>query len=98
MAGILYPGIDVSMEENTCCFLFPNGSEARRRLTVTNNLPGAQVLIEEILQLMERHHLDRLLVGLEATNVYWWHLACLLDSLPPSFPPSNPRSMPLIPA
>jgi transposase len=31
---------------------------------------------------IERWHLDRLLVGLEATNLYWWHLACFLDSSP----------------
>lgn len=97
MAGILYLGIDVSMAENTCCFLLPNGGEARRRLTVANNLPGAEKLIEEILRLMEQHHLDRLMVGMEATNLYWWHLACLLNSSPQlaSFQPRvyafNPR-------
>jgi transposase len=80
MAGTLYLGIDVSMAENTCCFLLQNGTEARRRLTVPNNLPGAKQLVEEILRLMEHHHLDRLLVGLEATNLYWWHLACFLNS------------------
>jgi transposase len=29
---------------------------------------------------MEHHHLDCLLLGLEATNLYWWHLACFLNS------------------
>ena len=80
MAETLYLGIDVSMAENTCCPLLQDGTEAKRRFTVPNNLPGAEQLVKEILKLMERYHLDRVLVGLEATNFYWWHLACFLNS------------------
>jgi transposase len=80
MDKTLYLGIDVSMAENTCCPLLQDGTEARRRFTVPNNLPGAKQLVTEILMLMEQYHLDRLLVGLEATNLYWWHLACFLNS------------------
>ncbi len=90
MAGTLHLGIDVSMADNTCSFLLPDGTEARRRLTVSNNLPGAQELVEKILSVMEQHHLDRLLVGLEATNLYWWHLACFLNSSP-KLSPFQPR-------
>ena len=80
MARTLYLGIDVSMAENACCTLLQDGTEARRRFTVPNNLPGAEQLVKEILTLMERYHLDHLLIGLEATNLYWWHLACFLNS------------------
>ena len=82
MAETLYLGIDVSMAENTCCFLLQDGTEARRRFTVPNNLPGAEQLVGNTLEVMEQFRLDRLLVGLEATNLYWWHLACLLHSSP----------------
>lgn len=82
MTKTLYLGIDVSMAENACCPLLQDGTEVRRRFTVPNNLPGAEQLVEEILNLMDRYHLDRLLVGLEATNLYWWHLACFLNSTP----------------
>jgi transposase len=85
MGKTLYLGIDVSMAENTCCFLLHDGTEVRHRFTVPNNLPGAEQLVSEILKLMEQHHLDRLLVGLEATNLYWWHLACLFNSSPQLF-------------
>jgi transposase len=78
----LYLGIDVAMAENACCPLLDDGTEASRRFTVLNNLPGAQQLVREILTLMERHHLNHLLIGLEATNLYWWHLACFLISCP----------------
>jgi len=97
MAETLYLGIDVSMAENTCCPLLQDGTEAKRRFTVPNNLPGAEQLVKEILELMEHYHLDHLLVGLEATNFYWWHLACLVNSSPQlsSFQPKvyafNPR-------
>jgi transposase len=82
MDKTLYLGIDVSMAENTCCSLLQDGTEARRRFTMPNNLPGAEQLVSEIVKLMEQHHLDCLLVGLEATNLYWWHLACFLNSSP----------------
>ncbi len=82
MAKTLYLGIDVSMAENVCCPLLQDGSEARRRFTVTNNLPGAEQLVKEVLMLMEHYHLDHLLIGLESTNLYWWHLACFLNSSP----------------
>lgn len=83
-------GIDVSMAENTCCPLLDDGTEARRRFSVPNNLPGAEQLVKEILALMEQHYLSRLLIGLEATNLYWWHLACFLISCP-DLAPFQPR-------
>jgi len=90
MANTLYLGIDVSMAENACCPLLQDGTEARRRFTVPNNLPGAQLLVKEIRTLMDRHHLERLLIGLESTNLYWWHLACFLNSCP-DLAPFQPR-------
>jgi transposase len=80
MAKTLYLGIDVSMAENVCCLLLQDGSEARRRFTVPNNLPGAEQLVKEVLKSMELHQLDHLLVGIEATSLYWWHLACFINS------------------
>lgn len=75
-------GIDVAMAEDTCCPLLEDGTEARRRFTLSNNLPGAKHLVEEVLVLMKRYGLNRLMIGLEATNLYWWHLACFLTSCP----------------
>ncbi len=82
MANTLFLGIDVSMAENACCPLLQDGTEARRRFTVPNNLPGAEQLVKVILTLMDHYHLDQLLVGLESTNLYWWHLACFLNACP----------------
>lgn len=82
MSGTLHLGIDVAMAENTCCLLLQDGTEARRRFAVPNNLPGAERLAAEVVDLMHRHQLDRLVVGLEATNLYWWHLACFINATP----------------
>jgi transposase len=90
MDKTLFLGIDVAMAENACCPLLEDGTEARRRFIVANNLPGAQHLVKEILVLMERFGLNRLLIGLEATNLYWWHLACFLTSCP-ELAPFQPR-------
>jgi len=90
MTETLYLGIDVSMAENACFSLLQDGTEARRRFTVPNNLPGAEQLANEMVKLMESYHLNRLLVGLEATNLYWWHLACFLNSSP-QLSPFQPR-------
>ena len=70
MTETLYLGIDVCIAENTCCALLQDGTEVRRRFTVRNNLPCAGQLVKEIVIVMERYHMDRLLVGLEATNLY----------------------------
>jgi transposase len=82
MVSTLYLGIDVSMAENVCCALLPDGTEARRRFSVPNNLPGAETMVREILLLLKNTHLEHLLIGLESTNLYWWHLACFLHSYP----------------
>jgi len=78
------------MAENACSPLLQDGTEARCRFTVSNNLPGAEQLASEMVKLMEGYHLDRLLVRLEATNLYWWHLACFLNSSP-KLSPFQPR-------
>jgi len=90
MDKVLLLGIDVAMAENTCCPLLKDGTEARRRFTVPNNLPGAEYLVRETVMIMEWYSLNRLLTGLEATNLYWWHLACFLISCP-ELAPFQPR-------
>ncbi|MCL0088062.1 hypothetical protein M1N86_01710 [Dehalococcoidia bacterium] len=41
-----------------------DGTEARPRFTVPNNLPGDEQMVGNILEVMERYHVDRLVVGL----------------------------------
>jgi transposase len=77
-----YVGLDVSQAEVVACLLLPDGREAVRRWSVANTQPGAEALAGRLAALAQEHHLTGLRIGLEATNLYWWHLACLLRDTP----------------
>ena len=49
---------------------------------VPNTRLGAEVLVGRVVELAEQYGLGRLLIGLEATGLYWWPLACLLNDTP----------------
>jgi transposase len=77
-----YVGLDVSQAEVVACLLLPDGREAVRRWSVANTQPGAEALAGRLATLAREHHLTGLRIGLAATNLYWWHLACLLRDTP----------------
>jgi len=79
-AGLL--GLDVSQDEVVACLLLPDGREATPRLTLPNNLPGAQALAERLVGMANQHGFRRVRIGLEATSLYWWHLASFLKDSP----------------
>jgi transposase len=68
----------VSQEEVVCCLLLADGREAVPRWRVPNTQSGAEALATRVAELAQTHHLAQLRIGLEATSLYWWHLACLL--------------------
>lgn len=75
-------GLDVSQAEVVACFLLPDGREAVPRWRVSNDQPGAESLALRLADLARRHRLGRVLIGMEATNLYWFHLACFLMDTP----------------
>ncbi|SHF60724.1 Transposase [Desulforamulus putei DSM 12395] len=75
----LFVGIDVSMNDNKVRLLKEDGSDAGK-LTVTNNLPGAIKLVDKILQTAGHYSVDKLVVGLESTSHYSYHLATFLKN------------------
>lgn len=77
----LFVGIDVSLRENRVRFLTEDGSNAGR-MTIPNNLPGASMLVDQILNTACQCSVDKLVVGLEATSHYSYHLASFLKSEP----------------
>jgi transposase len=81
-AGLGYVGLDVSQAEVVACLLLPDGREAIRRWVVPNTHSGAEALALRLAALTQEHQLAGLRLGLEATNLYWWHLACLLRDTP----------------
>ena len=80
--GVGYLGLDVSQAEVTACLLLPDGREAVRRWTVLNSQPGAEALASRVALLAAEQQLAGVAIGMEATNLYWWHLACLLRDTP----------------
>jgi hypothetical protein len=75
-------GLDISQAEVTACLLVADGSEVVPRWTIPNSLPGAQALAERVQALAKAQGIQELRIGLEATGLYWWHLACFLKETP----------------
>lgn len=75
-------GLDVSQAEVVACALLTDGAEPVPRWTVPNTAPGATQLAERLADLARHHGEAEVRIGLEATSLYWWHLACTLKEAP----------------
>jgi len=82
MPTIAYVGLDVSQDDASVCFLLPDGSEPVPAWTIPNTQPGADALATRLAQLAQTYHVDQLRIGMEATGLLWWHLACALKDAP----------------
>jgi hypothetical protein len=90
LASTGYVGLDVSQREAVVAVVLADGREPVPRWSVPNTRPGAEALVARLAALAEQHGLTDLRVGLEATSLYWWHLACALKDAPP-LAPYRPR-------
>jgi hypothetical protein len=82
MSTIAYVGLDVSQDAASVCFLLADGAEPVPRWTIPNTQPGADTLATTLAQLAQLHHVDQMRIGMEATGLLWWHLACALKDAP----------------
>lgn len=73
MTGSLQVGIDVSRTEHVCELLATNGQPAGR-LRVPNSPAGGDQRIDWVVHNARRLGATEIRIGLESTNVYWWHL------------------------
>jgi len=80
MDEALYVGTDEAV--NRTRFYRASGEEVGRPLETANDLPGSEHLAREALDRAARVGAGRILWGLEATNLFWWHLACFLTTHP----------------
>lgn len=78
MTTLAFVGLDVSQDSARVCFLLADGEEPRPRWSIPNTQPGAAALSAELARLCILYHVDQLRIGLEATGLLWWHLACAL--------------------
>ncbi|MED3458042.1 IS110 family transposase, partial [Bacillus thuringiensis] len=73
----LFVGLDVSSFDMKVCFLNGEG-EKLDSFSVSNDLPGAQVLKERLLQCTTNQEVETLKIGLESTSVYSFHPSMFL--------------------
>jgi hypothetical protein len=90
MPTTAFVGLDVSQDDASVCFLLPDGSEPVPAWTIPNTQPGADALTTTLAQLAQTYHIDQLRIGMEATGLLWWHLACALKDAP-ALAPFAPR-------
>ncbi len=92
----LFVGIDVSLHKNDVLAMIQDGTTVDS-FQVTNDLPGTQELCRRLAAILSSRHLDHLVVGLEATGLYGWHLRRELQQSPllqpyrPVIHPFNPK-------
>jgi len=78
MPTVAYLGLDISQADVSVCFLLGDGHEPGPRWTIPNSQSGGEQLSACLAQLGQTHQVDELRIGMEATGLLWWHLACAL--------------------
>lgn len=90
MNAPLYVGLDVSHQTFEAVLLDRHGQRVGPRYHRLNQRPDAQAFADELVQHLHAGGFDTVLIGLEATNFYGWHLQDLLASYEP-LQPFNPQ-------
>jgi len=78
----LYVGTDISERVNRSRFYDGGGKELGARVESQNDLPGSSELAGEAISRASLSGAREILWGLEATNLFWWHLATFLTTHP----------------
>jgi transposase len=87
MLKTLHVGIDVSHDRHSVCLVDDAGRALGRPRTVLNNRPGVAEVIAQVQSAAPDY--EQVLVGMEATGLYWWHLYRALATAP--FAPTATR-------
>jgi transposase len=82
LSTTLYVGTDISERVNRTRFYDEGGKEIGGRMESQNDLPGSRDLAAESVARAHRIGAKQILWGLEATNLFWWHLATFLTTHP----------------
>lgn len=76
---ILYVGIDVSKDSNQVCILNFN-QDKLASFSSPNNNDGAIIIEEKIISLIKKHSLKKVIIVLESTGIYSFHISYYLSS------------------
>ena len=74
MGRTLFIGIDIGAESNVIRILDDTGEDVCG-FSVSNDLPGTERLVEKVVDAANSLSADKVKIGMEATNLYWWHLS-----------------------
>ena len=78
----LYVGIDVSSKSNVVYLMLPNGDK-HSNFSVANSHDGSTQLVKRIHSALSNESLDTVVIGLEATSVYFPSVFDFVDILDP---------------
>ena len=78
----LYVGLDLSLKDFKVSIIDQDGAVVTKPFAATNDLYGAQVLIDTIEGCCRRFNASTVFIGYESTSVYGWHLQHLLADSP----------------
>lgn len=79
LTATLFVGMDVSSKTN---YVYAMDFFGNKLLSfeASNNLPGAQVILEKIINTLQNNNLSYLTAAMESTSFYSWHIANFLSS------------------
>jgi len=74
MSNCLYVGIDLGLNNFVVRTMNDQGKEISGKSTFSNDLVGTEHLVDKLLNIARSTAVKELKFGMEATNLYWWHL------------------------
>lgn len=79
LTSTLFLGIDVSLDTNQACAMNYN-QDRFFNLSFKNTLEGSQLLIDKILSTLYTNHLSHIVICMESTSLYFFHVANSLST------------------
>lgn len=76
----LFVGIDVSSEKLDVCFMTDDDQlPILSEISVSNDIKGASLTREVILEFNENYLFDQIVIGMESTSMYSFHPSMLFS-------------------
>lgn len=69
MNNALFVGIDVSSKNNVAYIMKPDGDK-HSAFSVPNNRPGAEALVDRVVEVLHQLLIPKVVIGMESTSVY----------------------------
>lgn len=74
VTSTLYVGLDVSLDTNQVCTMNFN-QDVFFNLSFKNSRKASRTLINKLIEVLEHHHFSKIMVCMESTSLYFFHIA-----------------------